>query len=68
MGTINHDAIVITSWKPELVASAVAKATALGLQVLGPSTPVTNSFSSCLICPDGSKEGWPESNDYDAKW
>lgn len=67
MGYIKHDAILVTSWKREALEEAADKARELGLEVLGPSAKVTNGISTFLICPDGSKEGWNESDDYDEK-
>ncbi len=67
MGYERHDAIVVTSWNREQLAAAAAKAREIGLEVLGPSTEVTNGFATFLVCPDGSKEGWAESNEHDTK-
>lgn len=57
-----HNAIVITGSDSSLISAAAAKAEELYLQVLGPSEAVVNGFRSILICPDGSKEGWEESD------
>lgn len=67
MGYMRHDAIVVTSWNREAIDEAAAKARDLGLEVLGPSAEVTNGVSTLLVCPDGSKEGWGESDAFDAK-
>lgn len=67
MGYMRHDAIVVTSWKRAAIEEAAEKARALGLEVLGPSAEVTNGISTLLVCPDGSKEGWDESDAFDAK-
>ena len=67
MGYMRHDAIVVTSWKREAIEEASAKAHDLGLEVLGPSAVVMNGVSTLLVCPDGSKEGWEESDAFDAK-
>jgi hypothetical protein len=61
MGYIRHDAIVVTSWNDEAIEAAAAKALDLRLDALGPSGPTTNGYRSMLVCPDGSNEGWPES-------
>lgn len=61
MGYIRHDAIVVTSWNFKQLEAAATQAKILGLQVLGPSEQAINEYSSILICPDGSKEGWIES-------
>lgn len=67
MGYMRHDAIVVTSWKREDLDAAAEMARNLGLEVLGPSADVTNSIATFLVCPDGSKEGWDESDEFDAK-
>lgn len=65
MGYIRHNAIVVTSWKSlEYVAQ---KARELGAQVVGPSESAINGYSSLLICPDGSKEGWSDSDKGDER-
>jgi hypothetical protein len=64
MGYIQHDAIVVTSNNAEAIQEAACKAKDLGLQVLGPSVPLMNGYQSLLLCPDGSKEGWKESNKF----
>lgn len=62
MGYIRHNAIVVTSWNDEAIEAAAEEAYALGLQVLGPSDGAINGYRSLLICPDGSKEGWEDSD------
>lgn len=63
MGTIIHNAIVVTGTNISLAADM---ARSLGLQVLGPSESVINGYQSILVCPDGSKEGWEDSDKADA--
>ena len=67
MGYMRHDAIVVTSWMREALDAAAQKARELGLEVLGPSADATNGIATFLVCPDGSKEGWDESNEFDGK-
>jgi ABC-type sugar transport system substrate-binding protein len=67
MGYVKHDAIIVTSWKHEAVEQAVAKAKEYGLDVLEQGSEVVNGYRTLLICPDGSKEGWETSNEFDAK-
>ena len=65
MGYIRHDAIVVTSWNREVLELAATQARFLGLEVIGPSAKVTNGISTFLVCPDGSKEGWDESEEFE---
>lgn len=65
MGFMRHDVIIVTSWNRTLIDAAHAKATELGLEVLGPSKGKINGVCTIFICPDGSKEGWPKSDDGD---
>lgn len=67
MGYIRHDAIVVTSWQRDALDAAAAKAQELGLEVIGPSSKAINGVSTFLVCPDGSKEGWAASDEFDAK-
>jgi hypothetical protein len=64
MGTIWHNAIVITSSETNELAAVWNKA----VELFGPlASPVIksscNGYFSFFIAPDGSKEGWPESDD-----
>lgn len=65
MGYIKHDAIIVTSWNDKAIEAAAVAAAGFGLQVLGPSKETTNGYRSMLVCPDGSKEGWNTSDDFD---
>jgi len=67
MGYVRHNAIVVTSWSEGLIAEAAEVASAKGLRVLGPSDKATNMYRSMLVCPDGSKEGWEESDANDQR-
>ncbi len=66
MGYMRHHAIVVTSCVERLAKAAHAKAIELELTV----TPLTsldiNAGRSFLVAPDGSKEGWSESDAGDA--
>lgn len=61
MGYISHHTIVVTSGLENLIRAAHAKAIDIGLMV----TPVVEShlnfYSSFMVVPDGSKEGWEAS-------
>ena len=67
MGYMKHDAIIVTSWNTEAIEEAAAKAREYGLEVLGPSDKAINSIRTMLVCPDGSKEGWEESDIFENK-
>lgn len=67
MSYMSHNAIIVTSQDTNGLQQAANKAIELGLQILGPSVPQINNVSTILICPDGSKEGWAESNAGDLK-
>jgi hypothetical protein len=62
MGYIRHHAIVVTSWKKELLEEAHAKAVELGMSVSDVTAEVTNGYRSFFVAPDGSKEGWGTSD------
>lgn len=65
MGYMRHNAIIVTTCFKDALVEAANEATKLGFHVLGPSDPAINGYMSILVCPDGSKEGWPESEYYD---
>jgi hypothetical protein len=65
MGYMRHHAIVVSSWKAELLDQAHALAVSLGMSVTNITDEVTNGYRSFLVAPDGSKEGWDESNQGD---
>lgn len=65
MGYFRHHAILVTSWSNEHLERARDKANAIGL-VTTPITPgVVNSEATFVCVPDGSKEGWSESEAFD---
>ena len=66
MGYIKHDAIIVTSCDEKYLSPAMAKAEALGLSVSPIVKSQMNGYVSFLIAPDGSKEGWHDSEDGDA--
>jgi hypothetical protein len=63
MGYMRHHAIVVTSWDRSLIAKAHEQAVKLGAIVteLTDVDKSCNGYSSFLVAPDGSKEGWEES-------
>lgn len=62
MGYMRHDAIVVTSFSKEYIEKAHAKAKDLELQCSEILVTEINEYYSFLIGPDGSKEGWLESD------
>ncbi|MFT3992405.1 MAG: hypothetical protein QM680_13455 [Luteolibacter sp.] len=62
MGTIHHDAIVITSSDEKELNAARNKAATLGLDCSEIVQSKANGYQSFFIAPDGSKEGWESSN------
>lgn len=66
MGYIAHHAIVVTGDEEE-VKAAHAKATALGCLVTNIAGPGVNAYYSFMIAPDGSKEGWTDSDEGDTR-
>jgi hypothetical protein len=63
MGFIRHDAIIVTA---QDVTEALCKAAEIGLATSRITLSPMNGFESFLIAPDGSKEGWEDSNEGDA--
>ena len=66
MGYVKHHAIVVTSWNDKLIEAAHAKAVEFCVSVTNLTAPATNGQRSFLVAPDGSKEGWLESDHGDA--
>lgn len=62
MGYIRHDAIIVTAWDKKYLLPARAKAEELGLPCSYIVDSGVNSYVTFLIAPDGSKEGWEESD------
>lgn len=67
MGTMIHHLIVVTSWRRESIAAAHEMAVGLGLGVSEISPVVINGYKSFAVWPDGSKEGWRDSNEGDQR-
>jgi hypothetical protein len=67
MGYMRHHAIVVTTWNRQQAERAHAKATELGMQVSEIITSHTNAQESFFVAPDGSKEGWSESDTGDQR-
>lgn len=65
MGNVSHHAIVVTSWKRDVLKDARKYAKKLKLEVTEIVESKWNSFATFVVLPDGSKEGWRESIDGD---
>jgi hypothetical protein len=63
MGTIRHNAIVITASAQRDLVSLQQKCTELGVLHCTQPNEGINGYRSLLVCPDGSKEGWPASDE-----
>jgi hypothetical protein len=66
MGYIRHHSILVTAYNKEYVQKAWDKANKLFPEILTPIiSSLWNGYYSFAILPDGSKEGWPESDELD---
>ena len=65
MGYIKHNAIIVTVCDEEVTKVIFNKALKLfGKMVTKPEEGI-NGYLSFVVLPDGSKEGWEESNNFD---
>lgn len=63
MGYMRHHAIIVTGRSGDFIEQARQKACQLLGMVVSPVLDsVINSYQTILIAPDGSKEGWEESD------
>lgn len=64
MGYLKHHAIVVTSWNKNHLYFAFHKACEIfsSKNISNVVGPLINGQSSFMIAPDGSKEGWEESD------
>lgn len=67
MGYIRHNAIVVTTWKAEGARKAIEKARELCCQVAVQGAESINGYTTFVIVPDGSKEGWDASIEGDKR-
>lgn len=67
MGYNVEHAIVVSSWDKKLLAKAHKKASAIFPHVSEMVPHISNGGASFFVPPDGSKEGWDESNDGNAR-
>lgn len=63
MGYIRHHAIIVTAWDSRQLATCIAKAEELGLVHTEITESKINGYASFMIVPDGSKEGWGDSDE-----
>ena len=66
MGYIKHHAIAVTSWNKEKLYEAHKKAVNIFGSIVSEIVRSNiNSYLSFFIAPNGSKEGWPDSDNGD---
>lgn len=65
MGYIRHEAIVVTAFDIEHLERARSLAIEAGLPVSERVPSPVNSYQSFFVAPDGSKEGWVDSDRYE---
>lgn len=66
MGVIHHHAMIVVSWKKENIMAAHKMAKRLSPYTTDIVTGAANDYMSFAVLPDGSKEGWGESDVGDA--
>lgn len=66
MGVINHNAIIVIGFD-DSVDKARDLAIAEGLIVTNVVNSPANGYRSFMIAPDGSKEGWETSDEFNEK-
>lgn len=67
MGYMRHHSIAVSGFKNELKLCHKYAKRLFGEMVTPIKDTLINGELSFFIGPDGSKEGWPESNEYDQK-
>lgn len=67
MGYQRHNAIIVTSFDEKAVINARIQAKRMFGYVSEISPKMINNYTSFFIPPDGSKEGWPESDAADSQ-
>ena len=77
MGYMRHHAIIVTNWHSEkdtyqprgaaTIEDAHREAIRIGLRPTPVTDPVTNGYRTFFVPPDGSKEGWEESEAGDSR-
>jgi hypothetical protein len=67
MGYHIHDAIIVSTWTTSHIQLAHAKAVELELHPSNITDEVVNGYRCFVVPPDGSKEGWEESDFYEGR-
>ena len=67
MGYMRHHAIIVSSWDKKSISLAHEKARELFFNLSDLIPSIANGYQSFLIPPDGSKEGWEESDKGDGQ-
>jgi hypothetical protein len=67
MGYFSHHTIAVSCMSPDLLREAHAFAVSTGAQISGIVESSINGFVSFHVAPDGSKEGWEDSAEGDAR-
>lgn len=68
MGYISHHAIVVTSFDDKIQEPHIVAKQIIGNELISDiiDSPI-NGYKSFFVAPDGSKEGWNESEEYEDK-
>jgi hypothetical protein len=72
MGYMKHEAVIVTTWfgrdepMPDMDAFRASIPEPFRPLVVGPVLSVTNGYYTYALLPDGSKEGWDDSDIGDA--
>ncbi len=67
MSTYQHHAIIVTSMFDDEIEAAHHKAKAVCLIVTDIHSGVSNGWRSFAVLPDGSKENWGPSDEFDRR-
>ena len=67
MAYIKHHSIVITALEPVFIKNLIVFCKSIDLKFIGPSKDMMNDYRTICIPPDGSKEGWEDSQIGDRK-
>lgn len=65
MGYIGHHVMIVVGWEDKRIEPAHAKAKELGMTVSDVIESPVNGYMSFYVAPDGSKEGWADSEEGD---